>query len=76
MKVPHCSVGPNRCWPHRLVERLGAADSELFVFAHYTGGGFNARIDDVAALSALPSDYSGGIWTHRIEVIAPAIGER
>lgn len=63
-------------WPHRLVERLRAADSELFVLAPYTGGGFNAGIDDVAALRELPPNFSGGIWTNRIEVIAPAIGER
>ena len=46
------------------------------MLAPYTGGGFNAGIDDAAALRELPSDYSGGIWTNRIEVIAPAIGDR
>lgn len=60
-------------WPHRLVDRLAANGSELHVLGRYTGGDFSSGIDDVAALGALPIGYRGGLWTNRIEILAPSL---
>jgi glycerophosphoryl diester phosphodiesterase len=63
-------------WPNRLLARLRAVGSEVFVLGPTTGGDFNSGIDSEAELRLLPAGYSGGIWTNRIEVIAPMVLRR
>ncbi|KAB2911456.1 MAG: glycerophosphodiester phosphodiesterase [Hyphomicrobiaceae bacterium] len=58
-------------WPHRLVDRLRRAGTELFVAGAYDGEAGSNGIDAEAQLLALPVGYTGGIWTNRIDRIAP-----
>lgn len=58
-------------WPNRFVERMTRANSEVFVIGPYAGGDFSSGIDTAAELTAIPPGFAGGIWTNRIERIAP-----
>ena len=60
-------------WPDRFLERMRGVSSEVFVIGPWHGGEFSTGIDDVRQLEALPERYSGGIWTNRIDRIAPAL---
>jgi len=63
-------------FPHRLVERLRGAGSEVFVLGPWAGDGFSSGIDDEHQVRALPAGYGGGIWTNRVDVIAPLVSMR
>jgi glycerophosphoryl diester phosphodiesterase len=56
-------------WPHRFIQRIQAADSYFFVVAG--NGKWSEGFDTVEALKQLPPGYHGGIWTDRIDRIAP-----
>lgn len=56
-------------WPHRLVDRMKDADS-IFVVVNGQGQ-WSEAFDTAADLKQIPSGYSGGIWTERIDRIAP-----
>jgi glycerophosphoryl diester phosphodiesterase len=60
-------------WPDRFLNRMRAANSEVFVLGPYRGGGFSTGIDTSEEFARLPQNYSGGIWTNEIEAIAPLI---
>ena len=60
-------------WPDRLINRMKAANSEVFVLGPYRGGGFSTGIDTPEQFARLPQNYSAGIWTNEIEVIAPLV---
>jgi glycerophosphoryl diester phosphodiesterase len=62
-------------WPERLVERMRGADTLVFVLGPWDGD-FSSGIDDVTAFRALPSGYSGGIWTNRIDRISALAAAR
>ena len=59
-------------YPHRLIARMEEAGSQLFVAGRYHGTGFSSGIDDLATFGKLPSDFGGGVWTNRIELIGQA----
>jgi hypothetical protein len=59
-------------WPDRFLNRMKAANSEVFVLGPYRGGEFSTGIDTPEQFARLPQNYSGGIWTNEIEAIAPA----
>lgn len=63
-------------WPDRLLSRMKAANSEVFVLGPYRGGGFSTGIDTREQFARLPYNYAGGIWTNEIEAIAPLAGNR
>jgi glycerophosphoryl diester phosphodiesterase len=46
--------------------------SRVFVQGDYDGG-WSSGVDTVQDLARQPEDYSGGILTDRIDVIAPAV---
>jgi glycerophosphoryl diester phosphodiesterase len=58
-------------WPDRFLNRMKAANSEVFVLGPYRGGEFSTGIDSPEQFARLPQNYSGGIWTNEIEAIAP-----
>ncbi|WP_275190361.1 glycerophosphodiester phosphodiesterase family protein [Bradyrhizobium sp. CSA112] len=58
-------------WPDRFLNRMKAANSEVFVLGPYQGGGFSSGIDTSEEFARLPQNYSSGIWTNEIEAIAP-----
>jgi len=59
-------------YPHRLVSRMQAAGSQIFITGTYDGTGFASGIDDLETLARLPNGFSGGVWTNRIELIGRA----
>jgi glycerophosphoryl diester phosphodiesterase len=63
-------------WPHRFVERMRQAGSEVFVLGPWGGDGFSSGIDHEDQLRALPAGYAGGIWTNRVDIIAPLVQKR
>ncbi|KRQ95637.1 glycerophosphodiester phosphodiesterase [Bradyrhizobium jicamae] len=60
-------------WPDRFINRMKVANSEVFVLGSYRGGGFSSGIDTSEQFARLPQNFSGGIWTNEIEVIAPLV---
>ena len=58
-------------WPDRFLNRMKAANSEVFVLGPYRGGEFSTGIDTPEQFARLPQNYSGGIWTNEIETITP-----
>jgi glycerophosphoryl diester phosphodiesterase len=63
-------------WPERLVARMASVGTDVLAAGPWGGEGYSRGIDDEAALRRLPSGYSGGIWTNRIDRIAPLIKRR
>ncbi|MEM9087726.1 MAG: glycerophosphodiester phosphodiesterase family protein [Cyanobacteria bacterium P01_F01_bin.53] len=63
-------------WPNRFLQRMKDVGTSVFLIGDYAGEGFSQGIDDPARLKDLPSDYAGGIWTNRIDLIGPAIKRR
>jgi len=61
-------------WPNRFIRRMESVGTPVFVVNDYTGGGFSQGLDRVEDLSRIPADYAGGIWTDRIDLVAPALG--
>jgi glycerophosphoryl diester phosphodiesterase len=62
-------------WPDRFLNRMKAANSEVFVLGPYRGGEFSTGIDTPEQFARLPQNYPGGIWTNEIEAIAPLAGK-
>lgn len=60
-------------WPDRLLQRMDRAGTRIVLIGDYGGEGFSQGFDDPARLVELPADYSGGIWTDRIDLIGPAV---
>lgn len=56
-------------WPHRFIQRIEAADSLFVVVAG--SGKWSEGFDTVESLKEIPPNYSGGIWTNRIDRIGP-----
>jgi glycerophosphoryl diester phosphodiesterase len=61
-------------WPNRFLARMQSVGTDVYVVGPYTGRDFSTGIDTPEDLTRLPSGYSGGIWTNRIDVIAPLVG--
>ena len=60
-------------WPNRFLQRMDKAGTTLVLLGDYGGEGFSTPIDDPQLLEALPPDYDGGVWTDRIDRLAPAL---
>ncbi len=60
-------------WPAKFMQRMADAKVSVFVLGPYDGSFGTSGIDEVAQLSGLPKDYPGGIWTNRVDRIAPAV---
>ena len=61
-------------WPHHFMERMLDAHVAVFVLGPYDGG-FSSGIDELGQVAEIPAGFSGGIWTNRIDRIAPAVRE-
>lgn len=57
-------------WPDRFLNRMDRADTRVIVVGG-DGSDFSSGLDTPEDLERLPSGYSGGIWTNRIDRIAP-----
>lgn len=63
-------------WPNRFLDRMAAAGSEVYLVGPYTGRAFTTGIDTALDVGQLPVAYNGGIWTNRIQAIAPLVAAR
>ena len=60
-------------WPNLLQQRLAGVGSEIILLGPYGAGDpGTAGIDDLETLAQVPRDFSGYVWTNRIERIGPA----
>lgn len=58
-------------WPHRFIKRIKNANS---IFVLVAGEGvWSEGFDTAEDLKELPPNYTGGIWTNRIDRIGPLI---
>lgn len=61
-------------WPHRFIKRIKNANS---IFVLVAGEGeWSEWFDTAADLQELPPNYTGGIWTNRIDRIGPLIKKK
>jgi glycerophosphoryl diester phosphodiesterase len=56
-------------WPHRLIQRMEIVNT-YFILVNGDGQ-WSEGFDTIEDLEQLPRNYSGGIWTNRIDIIAP-----
>jgi glycerophosphoryl diester phosphodiesterase len=56
-------------WPDKFISRMEKVNTRVIVVAG--DGGWSEGFDSAEDLERLPSDYNGGIWTNRIDRIAP-----
>ena len=62
-------------WSDRLLQRMDQVGTSVVLIGDYGGEGFSQGFDDPERLKELPANYSGGIWTDRIDLIGPAVRE-
>jgi glycerophosphoryl diester phosphodiesterase len=60
-------------WPNRFLQRMAKANSMVVLLGDYGGEGFSTPFDDPSQLEDIDPAYAGGIWTDRIDLIAPAV---
>jgi glycerophosphoryl diester phosphodiesterase len=58
-------------WPHRFVQRMRDAGTDVYALGPREGEALADGIDSIEEFRRLPAGYSGGIWTNRIDRIAP-----
>lgn len=57
-------------WPNKFLNRMDRVDTRVLVVGG-NGSEFSTGFDTPADIERLPEGYSGGIWTNRIDRIAP-----
>ncbi|WP_248924742.1 glycerophosphodiester phosphodiesterase family protein [Paenibacillus hamazuiensis] len=57
-------------WPEKFLNRMEQADNRVIVVGG-DGSDFSSGFDTPEDIKRLPHNYSGGIWTNRIDRIAP-----
>jgi len=60
-------------WPNRFLNRMNAVGTEIFIVGRNNGDDFSSGIDRPEDLARLPAGFAGGIWTNRIDRIAPVL---
>jgi glycerophosphoryl diester phosphodiesterase len=61
-------------WPNLFLRRLSDAGSEVVLTGPYSPGDpGTAGIDSLETLAMVPADFTGYLWTNRIELIGPAL---
>lgn len=64
-------------WPHRFIERMHAAGSEIILIGPYSpGDAGTSGIDTVELAGAVPAHFAGYVWTNEIATIAPMLGPK
>jgi len=56
-------------WPNRFLDRMESVNTRVIVVQG--DGKFSEGFDTVEDIKSLPPGYTGGIWTNRIDRIAP-----
>jgi len=62
-------------WPNRFQDRLSKVGSEAVLVGPQTSARSNPAIDTVEQLQSIPTDFSGTVWTNRIEIVGPLLVE-
>lgn len=63
-------------WPNLFLERLHANGSEVILLGPYGAGDpGTAGIDTLDQLAIVPPSFDGYLWTNRIELLGPALGQ-
>lgn len=60
-------------FPNKFLSRMEKANTRVILVAG--DGGWSEGFDHEKDLKRLPKNYTGGIWTNRIDIIAPIIKE-
>jgi glycerophosphoryl diester phosphodiesterase len=60
-------------WPDKFIKRMEDAGTRVILVAG--DGGWSEGFDTTEDLKRLPADYSGGVWTNRIDKVAPILQE-
>jgi glycerophosphoryl diester phosphodiesterase len=60
-------------WPDGFVNRMKRVSTQVFVVGRYDGGDFSSGIDTANDFKMLSKPMSAGIWTNRIDHIAPLV---
>jgi glycerophosphoryl diester phosphodiesterase len=60
-------------WPNGFINRMRRVSTEVFVVGRYGGGDFSSGIDSADDLKQLSAWPRAGIWTNRIDRIAPLV---
>lgn len=60
-------------WPEPLIRRMRALSTEVVLVGPRQEHDFSTGIDTEADFRHLPPGYTGGIWTNRIDRIAPLV---
>lgn len=63
-------------WPNRFLNRMNDHGSAVFIVGRNDGEDFSSGIDRSDDLTLLPVGFAGGIWTNRIDRIAPLLRKR
>jgi glycerophosphoryl diester phosphodiesterase len=63
-------------WPNGFINRMRRVSTEVFVVGRYDGGDFSSGIDSAEDLKLLSAWPRAGIWTNRIDRIAPLVRTR
>lgn len=58
-------------WSEKFLNRMDSVDTRVIVVAG--DGGWSEGFDTSEDLTRLPDNYNGGIWTNRIDKIAPLL---
>jgi glycerophosphoryl diester phosphodiesterase len=61
-------------WPDRFLARMRGVSSEVFVLGPRSGDEFSSGVDTAEELEKIPRRAGLGIWTNRIDRIAPLAG--
>ncbi|WP_090723262.1 glycerophosphodiester phosphodiesterase family protein [Paenibacillus sp. PDC88] len=57
-------------WPDKFLSRMEQVDTRIMIVAG-DGSDFSGGFDTLEDIKKLPDHYTGGIWTNRIDRIAP-----
>jgi glycerophosphoryl diester phosphodiesterase len=60
-------------WPDHFAARMRGVASEVFVLGPRDGDGFSSGIDNAEAFATVPHQSGIGIWTNRVDRIAPLV---
>lgn len=63
-------------WPNIFLKRMATAGAAVFVVGPYHGGEFSTGMDTIEDLARLPSEYSGGLLTNEITLVAEWVNAR
>lgn len=58
-------------WPHRFMRRMDAVNTRVILVAG--SGKFSEGFDSAGDLERIPENYTGGIWTNRVDRIGPLL---